>query len=126
VIDELLYKEEVFSIVGAAMEVHSTLGPGFLESVYEAAMMEESKGRGIPFQSQVHIQITYKDIPLPVNFRADYIAYGKIIVEYKVVKKLGPIEEAQLINYLKATGFRVGVLINFNSHGHLEWKRYVV
>jgi len=123
--EKLLYKEEAFAIIGAAMEVHSELGPGFLESVYEAAMIEECKLREIPIQEQVRMNVQYKGIPLSTNFIADIVAYGKIIVELKAIKKLSQIEDAQLLNYLKATGMRLGLLINFGSHGPLEWKRIV-
>jgi GxxExxY protein len=123
---ELIYKDETFQIIGAAIEVHKVLGPGFLESVYEAAMFEECKRREIPVQSQVKLSVFYKDEPLTAHFIADLVAYGKIIVEYKAIKRLTEIDDAQVINYLKATGMRLGLLINFASHGKLEWKRLVL
>ena len=122
----LIYKDETFQIVGAAIEVHKTLGPGFLESVYEAAMLEECKRREIPVQSQVKLTVFYKEEPLPTHFIPDLVAFGKIIVEYKTSQRLTAIDEAQVINYLKATGMRLGILINFASHGLLEWKRLVL
>jgi GxxExxY protein len=122
----LIYKEETYQIIGAAIEVHSVLGPGFLESVYEAAMLEECKRREIPVQSQVKMNVFYKDEPLSTHFIADLVVFGKIIVEYKAVKRLTEIDEAQTINYLKATGMRLGILINFASHGLLEWKRFIL
>jgi GxxExxY protein len=121
---ELLYKEEVFNIIGAAMEVHNVLGTGFLESVYEEAMIVESKIRGISCETQVKLPVYYKGEKLNKEFTADYIGYGKIIVEFKCISRLTNIEEAQIINYLKVTGMEVGLLINFGSHGKLEWKRY--
>lgn len=123
--EKFLYKEEVFRIIGAAIEVHKELGPGFLESVYEEAMKNESEYRQIPFQSQVKIPVFYKGRKLEKEFVADYIGYGGIIVEFKCIPKLSRVEEAQLLNYLKATGYKVGILINFGSQGRLEWKRYV-
>jgi GxxExxY protein len=123
---KLIFKDETFQIIGAAIEVHTLLGPGFLESVYEAAMLEELKLRNIPAQSQVKLTVFYKEEPLPTHFIADLVAFGKIIVEYKAVKRLTEIDEAQVINYLKATGMRLGLLINFASHGRLEWKRFVL
>jgi GxxExxY protein len=121
---KLLYKEEVFNIIGAAMEVHNVLGTGFLESVYEEAMIVESKRRGIPHEIQVKLPVYYKGEKLNKEFVADYIGYEKIIVEFKCISRLTNIEEAQIINYLKATGMEVGLLINFGSQGKLEWKRY--
>ena len=124
--DSLLYKEEVFEIIGAAIEVHKELGPGFLESVYEEAMSYESTKRHIPFETQVNLPVYYKGKKLAKEFVADFIGYGKIIVEFKCIPKLTKLEEAQIINYLKATGLRVGLLVNFGSHLKLEWKRYVL
>ena len=125
-IDELVYKDEVFAIVGAAIEVHKILGPGFLESVYEAALIEECKIRELPIQEQVRMTVVYKERPLGTNFIADIVAYGKIIVELKATARLGSIEESQVLNYLKATQMKVGLLINFGSHGKLEWKRFAM
>lgn len=122
---DLLYKEEVYRIIGAAIEIHKELGPGFLESVYEEAMVLESNKRQIPYETQVRIPIYYKGQKLTKEFIADYIGFGKIIVELKCIPKLTKVEEAQIINYLKATGMEVGLLINFGSHGKLEWKRYI-
>ena len=122
---ELLFKEEVYKIIGDAIEVHKELGPGFLESVYEEAMVFESKDRQIPYKTQVKIPVYYKGEKLNKEFIADYIGFGKIIVEFKCIPKLTKIEEAQIINYLKATGIEVGLIINFGSKGKLEWKRYV-
>ncbi|MCX6582382.1 MAG: GxxExxY protein [Candidatus Aminicenantes bacterium] len=121
---DLLYREEVFRIIGAAIEVHKELGPGFLEAVYEEAMVIESNERAIPQETQVRLPIYYKRKRLDKEFIADYIGYGKIIVEFKYIPLLTKIEEAQVINYLKATGLEVGLLINFGSKGNLEWRRY--
>jgi len=121
---DLLYREEVFRIIGAAIEVHKELGPGFLEAVYEEAMVIESNERAIPHETQVRLPIYYKRKRLDKEFIADYIGYGKIIVEFKCIPVLTKIEEAQIINYLKATGLEVGLLINFGSKGNLEWRRY--
>jgi GxxExxY protein len=122
---ELLYEKEVFEIIGAAMEVHKELGPGFLESVYEEAMKIESCEREIPHKTQEKLIIFYKGIKLNKEFIADYVAFDKIIVEFKCIPKLTTVEEAQILNYLKATGLKVGLLINFGSQGKLEWKRYI-
>lgn len=121
---ELLYKEEVFNIIGAAIEVHKELGFGFLESVYEEAMCIESEKRDIEYEVQVKLPVYYKGTKMDKEFIADYIGYGKIIVEFKCIPKLTDAEVAQLLNYLKATGLKVGLLINFGSKGKLEWRRY--
>ncbi|HDH31620.1 MAG TPA: GxxExxY protein [Candidatus Wolfebacteria bacterium] len=123
--EELLYKEEVYKIIGAAIEVHKELGPGFLESVYEEAMTIESELKGIPFKTQVNLPVYYKNKKLKKEFVADYIGYEKIVVEFKCISKLTTTEEAQILNYLKATQMKLGLLINFGSHGRLEWKRYI-
>lgn len=121
----LLYKKEVYEIIGAAIDVHKELGHGFLESVYEECLVIESKKRNIPFKTQVELTITYKGQTLKKKFIADFIAYDKVLVELKSIPRLTSIEEAQIINYLKVTGLPVGLLINFGSRKTLEWKRYV-
>ena len=121
---DLVYKEEVYAIVGAAMEVHRTLGCGFLEPVYQEALEIELALRNIPFISQCELLIHYKDQLLKKAYVADYVAYGKIIVEIKALSQLSSREEAQVLNYLKASGYEAGVLINFGTES-LEWKRIV-
>ena len=122
---ELILKEEVYAIVGAAIEVHRELGPGFLEAIYQEAMEIELSTRGIPFDAQKPIQVRYKGQILNKKYIADLICFDLIIVELKALNRLSGNEQAQILNYLKATGFKVGVLINFGSHGKLEWKRFV-
>ena len=121
----LLYKDEVYAISGAAIEVHKELGSGFLEAVYQEALEIELQSRGIPFESQKSLPILYKGRLLKREYIADLVCYGKIIVELKSIKELSEKEEAQTLNYLKAAGLRVGLLINFGSHGQLERKRLV-
>jgi GxxExxY protein len=123
---ELLYKEEAYAIVGAAMEVYNELGHGFLEAVYQEALALELTTRGIPFVQQTPVTISYKGQPLRQHYVPDFIAYGKIILELKAIQKLGPNEEAQLLNYLKATGLRLGVLLNFGHPDRLEWVRRIL
>ena len=122
---ELIYKDEVFAIVGAAIEVHCVLGSGFLEAVYQEAMEIETASRKIPYVSQQILQIQYKQYTLKKEYIADMVCFEKIIVEFKALDQLTGKEESQLINYLKATGYKVGVLINFGSNKKLEWKRFV-
>ena len=118
--DDLLYRDEVYAIVGAAIEVHKVLGPGFLEPVYQEALELELAARSIPFISQQEIRIAYKGQLLNKSYIADFYAYNAIIVEIKALDKLTSRELAQLINYLKATSIKVGVLINFGSLGRLD------
>jgi GxxExxY protein len=122
---ELLLKEEVYSIVGAAIEVHKELGFGFLEAVYQEAMEIELKKRNIAYEAQVPLGISYKGQELKKAYIADFICYGQIIVELKALERLSGREEAQLLNYLKASAFRVGLVINFGNSPKLEWKRFI-
>ena len=121
----LIYKKEVYEIVGAAMEVHSTLGSGFLERVYHEALKAEFNERNIPFKAEQGLEIHYKGKPLKAIYRADFVCYDKIILEIKAVKETAPEHVAQTINYLKITNFKVGVLINFGKHDKLEWERFI-
>lgn len=121
----LILKDEVYAIIGAAIEVHRQLGNGFLEAVYEEAMVIESRLRNIPFSTQVHLPIEYKGQTLSKEYIADYIGFDQIIVEFKCNERLTSTDEAQILNYLKASGKKVGLLINFGSRGKLEWKRYI-
>ena len=122
---ELLLKDEVYATIGAAIEVHKVLGPGFLEAVYHEAMEIESSLRGLPFESLKKLKIRCKDRELAKAYEADMVFFEQIIVELKALDRLTAREEAQILNYLKATGLRVGLLINFGSYGKLEWKRLI-
>ena len=122
---ELLMKQEVYDVVGAAMAVYNELGPGFLEAVYQEAMEIELRSRQIPFVSLLPLIITYKGQRLKKQYEADIVTHDQLIVELKALDQLGGREEAQLLNYLKATGHRVGVLINFGHPDKLDWRRMV-
>ena len=122
---ELLYKDEVYAIVGAAMEVHRILGCGYLEAVYQEAMGIELAERKIPFLPQVELPLHFKGRLLKKSYFVDFIAYEKIIVELKAQDQLTSREEAQILNYLKASGKEVGILINFGIE-RLQWKRIVL
>jgi len=122
---DLIFGKEVYEIIGAAIEVHKTLGHGFLEAIYQEALEYELSDRKISFSSQIELKVKYKDRYLQKTYIVDIIAYDKIIIELKALSNLSGKEEAQLINYLKATGFKVGLLINFGSPNKLEWKRFV-
>jgi GxxExxY protein len=102
------------SVIGAAMEVHRTLGPGLLESTYELCLCHEMKNRRIPFERQKPIPIQYKGIRLDCGYRADLVVGGLVLVELKSVDSLLPIDDAQLLSYRKLGGWRVALLINFN------------
>ncbi len=122
---ELSFKDEVYAIIGAAMEVYNQLGPGFSEAIYQEAMEIESDARQLPNNPQQEIYIEYKRTKLKQFFKPDFIFYDNIIVEIKAIDKLTSREESQLLNYLKATNLPVGVLINFGADNDLEWKRMV-
>lgn len=115
---------QTHEIIGAAMEVHSELGAGFLESVYQEALAREFNARGIPFLAEVELPIHYKGERLTTFFRADFICYGEVVVELKALKAISGVEESQLLNYLKAAGHERGLLLNFGSP-RLEVKRMV-
>lgn len=123
---ELIFAEEVYAIAGAAMDVYYTMGTGFLEPVYHAAMIVELGRRQIPFESECELDLYYKNVKLEKLYRADFLCHGQIIVELKVVPRITNIEVAQVMNYMKITRNRVGVLFNFGSRPTLEWKRYVI
>jgi GxxExxY protein len=121
----ILLKEEVYRIIGCAFEVYNDLGVGFLEPVYQEAFELELTEKGIPFEAQKRLQIFYKGRPLSKEYIADLIVIGQIVVELKAEDKLQPRDEAQLLNYLKATRMRVGLLVNFGAYPKLQWKRFV-
>ena len=102
-------------LIGCAIEVHRTLGPGLLESAYEVCLCRELSLRGIHFERQVAIPVEYKGVKLDCGYRADLIVTDMILVEIKAVDQLAPIHNAQLLSYLKLTGLKVGLLINFNE-----------
>jgi GxxExxY protein len=110
-------------IIGVAMEVHSQLGPGFLENVYEEAFAVELELKGIKFQRQKELPVFYKGRNIK-QFVCDFIVEDKVIVELKAVKQIGEIEKLQVINYLKASGYEIGLLFNFGDKS-LEWKRLI-
>ena len=122
---DLIYKAEVFKIIGAAMIVHNILGPGFLEPVYQEALQIEFKLKNIPCQRELPLTIYYKGEPLQKTYCADFCCYDTILVELKALSALSTDHESQLINYLKATQIHVGLLINFGAQS-LEYKRMVL
>jgi GxxExxY protein len=111
----LLFKTESFRIIGACMEVHKHLGPGFLESVYQEALAMEFRLQEIPFEEQPEIRLYYKDQLMIKTFKPDFLCFGKIQVEIKAATALMPINEAQVINVLKAAKLPLGLLVNFGE-----------
>ena len=111
----MLYEKELTSqIIGAAIDVHKALGPGLLESTYQACLAREMELRKIPFEREKPLPVSYRGEYVECGYRLDFLVDGKVIVELKSVNELHPIHEAQLLTYLKLTGCRVGLLINFN------------
>ena len=123
---ELIYKNEVYAIQGACFEVYKTIGCGFLEAVYQEALSKEFQLSGVPYQEQVELKLQYKNIPLKQTYKPDFICYGKIIVEIKAVSELAKEHDAQLINYLKITGMRLGLLVNFGHYPKVEIRRFAL
>ena len=116
--------KKTYAIIGAAIEVHKELGCGFLEAVYQEALEKEFGMQKIPFKSQPAVEILYKGKPLAKMYQPDFVCFDEIIVEIKAISGLTGNEEAQLINYLKATGLEIGLLINFGARS-LEYKRLI-
>jgi GxxExxY protein len=115
---------QTYAIIGTAMEVHRHLGHGFLEGVYGEALRGELEARGIPFQAEVPFPITFKGRRLRTGFRADLVCYGEVLVELKARRIVAGPEEAQVLNYLKASGLPRGLLLNFGAPS-LEYRRLV-
>jgi GxxExxY protein len=123
---ELFFKEEVYRIVGACFEVYKDKGHGFVESVYQDCLEIELELQKMPFDRKRVLTLEYKGRSLDHWFAPDLICYEQIIVEIKAVKELADEHRAQLLNYLKATGLKVGVLVNFGHHPGLQWERLVL
>jgi GxxExxY protein len=122
---EMLYKDECYRIQGCVFEVNRKLGTGFLEAVYQEAMEIELTKAMIPFESQKILPILYDGIPLKQYYQADLVCFGKILVELKAVSKITNDHKAQLLNYLAATGLKLGLLINFHTFPKAEIIRIV-
>ena len=121
---KLIFREETHEVLGAAMEVQNVLGYGLLEKPYENALAQELRLRGIPFMQQQRFQVTYKDT-IVGEFVPDLIVNNRIIIDAKVIDNIQDRELGQMMNYLKITGLRVGLILNFR-HANLDWKRIVL
>lgn len=123
--ENLLFKEECYAIQGAAFEVYKEMGCGFLEAVHQECLEKELRLRNIPFVAQQELQLFYKGEKLAQTYKPDVICYGQIILELKSVKSIAPEHRAQMLNYLKATGLRLGLILNFGQHPKVEIERLI-
>ena len=123
--NDLTRDPRTYKIIGAAMEVHRQLGCGFLEPVYQEAFALELKTREIPYSRELRFPVTYKGQRLHNHYRPDFICFDSVIVELKALSSLSAIEESQLINYLKVTGYHIGLLLNFGARS-LQQRRLVL
>ncbi len=124
--NDVVYANECYQLIGACFEVYKDKGSGFLEAVFQKCLALEFGIQAIPFQAQVPLQLSYKGRPLQQKYVADFLCFGKIVVEIKAVEKLADEHRAQLLNYLHATGHRLGLLVNFGHYPKLEWERLVL
>ena len=122
---EIVYKEESYRIVGVCFEVYKEMGCGFLEAVYQECLEMEFLTQEIPFKPQAELFLSYKGRPLRQKYVPDFICFDKIIVEIKAVSELADLHRAQIQNYLKATGYKLGLLVNFGHYPKLEHERIV-
>ena len=122
----IVYKDESYKIIGAALKVYNMLGPGFLEAVYQETLEIELQRQGIPYEREKELKIYYDSIELKQTYRADFVCYDKIIIELKAVSCLDDSHRSQIYNYLRATELNLGILINFGHTGGLEWERKVL
>jgi GxxExxY protein len=119
----LIYERETYAILGACFEVYKDKGCGFLEAVYQECLRIELLHRGIPFEPEVALPLMYRGQVLQTSYRADFVCFGKIIIEIKAVSTLLDEHRAQLLNYLAVTGFELGMLINFGHYPKIEHER---
>ncbi len=123
---EIIYKEESYRVVGACMEVYNEKGFGFHEAVYQECLELELGFQPISFDSQKELSLDYKGHPLDKTYIPDLICFGKIVVELKAVSALTDQHRGQMLNYLRATGMKLGILVNFGNSKKLEWERIVL
>ncbi len=124
--DALLYREEAFQVQGAVFEVSREMGAGFLEAVYQECLALEFARRDIPFVATPPLSLSYKGVALKQTYVPDFVCFGTILVELKAVRDLAPEHRAQVMNYLRATGLRLGLLVNFGGGGKARVERIVL
>ena len=122
---EMLFKDEVYAIQGAVFEVYREMGCGFLEAVNQECLEREFQSRQIPFVTQQSVSLVYKGLPLLQTYKPDLVCFDKIIIELKAAKSIAPEHQAQMLNYLKITGLRLGLIINFGHHPKAEIQRFI-
>jgi GxxExxY protein len=122
---EIIYENESYKIIGACIGVHKELGCGFLEAVYQESLELEFKNNNIPYEREKELKIFFKNVELSKKYIADFICFNKIIVEIKALSKLNPEHDSQILNYLKTTGIKLGILINFGEKS-LKYKRLLL
>ena len=122
----IVYSQESYKIVGAAFQVYNTLRHGFLETVYQEALEIEFQRQEIPYEREKELKIRYDGVELKQTYRADFVCYGKIIVELKAVSKLDEAHRSQVYNYLRATGCKLGLLLNFGNSDKIQIERIVL
>ena len=123
---KILFKDEVYSIQGAVFDVYREMGCGFLEPVYQECLEIELKSRGIPFEPQKELRLSYKAEVLNLTYKPDFVCYDTIIVELKAVKEIDDVHRAQVFNYLKATSLRLGLLVNFGHYPKATVERIIM
>jgi GxxExxY protein len=123
---DLILADESYKIIGACFEVYKEKGCGFLEAVFQECLELELRLQRLPFETQKVIPLTYKGLPMVQTYKADLVCFGKVLVELKAVSELADEHRAQVLNYLHATGFRLGLLVNFGHYPKLQWERIVV
>jgi len=123
--EEYILKDECYKVIGCCMDVHNELGPGFLEPVYQEALSYELSRSKVLYEKEKMLEISYKGRILDKKYVADFVCFGELIVELKALKSLSKEHTAQVLNYLKATGYRIGLIINFGT-SKLEYKRIIL
>lgn len=123
---EIIHAEESYKIIGACFEVYKEKGCGFLEAVFQECLELELSLQGVPFEPQRILPLGYKGRPLVQTYKADLICFGQVLVELKAVSELTDEHRAQVLNYLNATGLRLGLLVNFGHYPKLQWERIVL
>ena len=124
--DDLIYRNECYEIQGAVFEVYREMGGGFLEAVYQECLERELAMRDIPYITQPTVELCYKGELLKQRYVPDFVCYAKIVVELKATKEIAPEHQAQILNYLKATGMRLGLLVNFGGTTKATVTRFIL